>query len=79
MQDKDDYSGVLGLEHQAVRFHDPTPLWAELYEQEERCIRTALPGIKAKPILDILVGVRRFERLGCEASRWINERGGLIG
>ena len=76
MQDNDEYSGVLGLEHQAVRFHDPTPLWAQLYQQEERRIlaalgllvidiqhygSTAIPGIKAKPILDIMVGLKRFE------------------
>ncbi len=76
MQDSEDYGGVLGLEHQAVRFHDPTPVWAELYRQEEGRIRaalgvllvdiqhygsTAVPGIKAKPILDIMVGIGRFE------------------
>ena len=52
-------------------------LWAELYLQEERQIRTALgplivdvqhigstsvPGIQAKPILDILVGLQSFEQ-----------------
>jgi GrpB-like predicted nucleotidyltransferase (UPF0157 family) len=76
MQDSEDYNGVLGLEQKAVRLHDPTPLWAELYQQEERRIRaalgvllvdiqhygsTAIPGIKAKPILDIMVGLNHFE------------------
>jgi len=76
---EDDFGGVLGLEHQVVRFHEPTPLWAEFYQQEESRLRgalaglgdvlvdiqhfgsTSIPNIQAKPILDILVGIRRLE------------------
>jgi GrpB-like predicted nucleotidyltransferase (UPF0157 family) len=67
---------VLGLEHDQVRLHPYTPLWAQLYRQEEEQINTAIghlivdiqhvgstavPGIEAKPILDIMAGVKRLE------------------
>ena len=63
---------VLGLAHQHVRLVDPTPRWAALYEEEqarlvaalrgyapvvEHCGSTSVPGVPAKPILDILIGV----------------------
>ena len=63
---------VLGLASDRVRLADPTPRWAQLYAEEaERlnaavgpCLRglehygsTSVPGLKAKPILDILAGV----------------------
>lgn len=64
---------MLGLDDGRVFLvgHDPT--WASLYASEERLIRSALrgllvdvqhfgstsiPGIHAKPILDLMVGVR---------------------
>jgi GrpB-like predicted nucleotidyltransferase (UPF0157 family) len=71
-----DESDVLGLEQGLVRLHAPTPLWADLYQQEAKRIRTALapqllglehigstaiPGIKAKPILDMMAGLPRLE------------------
>jgi len=64
---------VLGLPPGTVRLHDYTPLWAELFMIEAARIRaalgelaldvqhvgsTAVPGLKAKPILDIAVAVR---------------------
>ena len=67
---------VLGLEHGTVRLVPHTPRWAELYREEEARLRAALdgllidvqhfgstsiPGIHAKPILDILAGVRRMD------------------
>ena len=76
MKKKDNYKGLLGLERNTVVLHDPTPVWDDLYREEAQRIScalgnrlvdiqhigsTAIPGIKAKPILDILVGVRRFE------------------
>jgi GrpB-like predicted nucleotidyltransferase (UPF0157 family) len=80
---KDDSHGVLGLENNVVRLNDYTPLWAELYREEEKRIvaavgrlildlqhigSTAIPGIKAKPILDIMAGVAQLEKaLLCKA------------
>lgn len=72
----DRYFGVLGLAHTQVRLHEPTPLWAELYRQEESRLQTilgsvlrgiehygstAIPAIKAKPIIDILAGITRLD------------------
>src|ERR1700751_2629201 len=63
---------VLGLEAGAVRLRDYTPLWAELYLLESTALRrvlgclaldvqhvgsTAVPGLKAKPILDIAIAI----------------------
>ena len=74
---------VLGLENNAVRLSDYTPLWADLYREEEERIlatvghliinlqhigSTAIPGIKAKPILDMMAGVAQLEKaLLCKA------------
>lgn len=64
---------VLGLEQGAVRLVPHSDRWAALYREEEPGLRAALegvlidiqhfgstsiPGIRAKPILDILAGVR---------------------
>ena len=66
----------LGLASGTVRLIDSQPGFAALYAAErarladaigplvveiEHFGSTAIPGIKAKPILDILVGLRRFE------------------
>ena len=65
--------GVLGLASTSVRLADSTPLWAQLYSEEaarlvaavgpsllglEHYGSTSVPGLKAKPILDILAGVK---------------------
>ena len=67
---------VLGLDHGVVRLSDYTQLWADLYREEEGRIKaavghliidlqhigsTAIPGIKAKPILDMMAGVAQLE------------------
>lgn len=67
---------VLGLRHGTVRLVPHSPRWAELYREEEARLREALegvivdvqhfgstfiPGIRAKPILDIIAGVRRMD------------------
>lgn len=64
---------MLGLDDGRVFLVGHDPAWASLYDCEERLIRTALqgllvdiqhfgstsiPGIRAKPILDLMVGVR---------------------
>lgn len=69
---------VLGLEQRAVRLAPHSARWAALYREEEARLRgalqgvlldvqhfgsTSIPGIHAKPILDILVGVRRLDDL----------------
>jgi GrpB-like predicted nucleotidyltransferase (UPF0157 family) len=66
----------LGVEQGKVRLLASDERWAGLYDAEERRLReaigplivaiehfgsTSIPGIKAKPILDILVGLPRFE------------------
>ena len=75
-EEADKHFGVLGLAQTQVRLHEPTPLWAGLYRQEERRLKAALGpaliaiehygstsvgGIKAKPIIDILAGIARLE------------------
>jgi GrpB-like predicted nucleotidyltransferase (UPF0157 family) len=72
MHTADGEDPVLGLAHQQVRLVEPTPQWATLFAEEatrlaaalqtfsaaiEHCGSTAVPGLPAKPILDILVGV----------------------
>lgn len=67
---------ALGLRKGIVRLVPHTPRWAELYRDEEPRLREALEGvlldvqhfgstsvagIHAKPILDILVAVRRLD------------------
>ena len=62
----------LGLPQGKVRLCAPTPRWAALFEEEanrlnaalrtfgaavEHCGSTSIPGVPAKPILDILVGI----------------------
>jgi GrpB-like predicted nucleotidyltransferase (UPF0157 family) len=86
---------VLGLEPKKVRLLAYTPLWAQLFEQEAERIRqaighlilglehigsTAIPELKAKPILDMMAGVESLERaqqciepleaIGYEYARW---------
>lgn len=71
-----DLDDILGLEQGKVRLCPHTALWTELYAEESRRLRdalsgrivdlehigsTAIPGIKAKPILDIMLGVEDLE------------------
>lgn len=66
-------SRLLGLDDGRVFLVGHDPAWASLYACEERLIRsamqrllvdvqhfgsTSIPGIRAKPILDLMVGVR---------------------
>jgi GrpB-like predicted nucleotidyltransferase (UPF0157 family) len=80
---RENSSSVLGLENNVVRLSDHNSLWADLYRAEEECLRasigdfiidlqhigsTAIRGIKAKPILDMLAGVAQLENaLQCKA------------
>ncbi len=80
---KENNHSVLGLENKIVRLSDHSSLWADLYREEEKRITaaighliidlqhigsTAIPGIKAKPILDMLAGVAQLEKaLLCKA------------
>lgn len=65
-----------GLTPGSVVLAEHNPQWAVLYEEEAARLRealgsvvlgmehygsTSIPGIKAKPIIDILVGVRRLD------------------
>ncbi len=69
-------SPLPGLPSGTVFLMDADPLWPCLFEAEARRIRTALgpailaiehygstsvPGLKAKPVIDLLIGVRKLE------------------
>ncbi len=69
--------GALGLRHDDNALVPYDPGWAEAFELEKRRLApaldgialaiehygsTAVPGLPAKPILDILIGVQPFER-----------------
>ena len=85
----------LGLAQGQVSLSEPTPRWAALFEEEarrldsslrslgaevEHCGSTSIPGIPAKPILDILIGIpspldvasiaSALARLGYEHATW---------
>jgi GrpB-like predicted nucleotidyltransferase (UPF0157 family) len=78
---RDDESFGLGLKNQTVSLATPNSLWHDAYEEEAEAIRdalgdmaidiqhvgsTAIPNIKAKPIIDIMVGIRYFaDGLAC--------------
>ncbi len=66
---------MLGLQDGTVVLVEHDPDWARAYDEEERRIRraladlaldiqhcgsTAIPGIRAKPILDMVVGIARL-------------------
>jgi GrpB-like predicted nucleotidyltransferase (UPF0157 family) len=66
----------LGLEQESNRLADPNPLWPQAYAEEAACIRaalgekalaiehygsTAVPGLRAKPIIDLQIGVADIE------------------
>ena len=69
-------SPLPGVKRGVVVLCEPDPRWGELFEEEARQLRnvlgqlaidiqhvgsTAVPGLAAKPILDIAVGIRRIE------------------
>jgi GrpB-like predicted nucleotidyltransferase (UPF0157 family) len=87
---------VLGVPPGTVRLHEYTPLWAELFRIEAAELRdalgalaldvehvgsTAVPGLVAKPILDIAVAIRSYDmvplcatalaRLGYQYAHWV--------
>ncbi|PKA40547.1 GrpB family protein [Rhizobium sullae] len=76
MPQEQDESFGLGVRHLTVTLAAPDARWQKAYALEEVRIRgalgslaldiqhfgsTAIPAIKAKPIIDILIGIRRFE------------------
>jgi GrpB-like predicted nucleotidyltransferase (UPF0157 family) len=76
MASEHEQSFGLGVGNKSVKLADPNQSWHEAYLLEEAAIRkalgdlavdvqhfgsTSIPTIKAKPIIDIAVGVRRFE------------------
>ena len=88
---------VLGVPPGTVRLHEYTPLWAELFRIEAAELRdalgalaldiehvgsTAVPGLVAKPILDIAVAIRTYAivpscatalaRLGYQYAHWVD-------
>lgn len=80
---------MLGLAEGAVVLVEHDPDWARAYDEERRrigralaglalevqhCGSTAVPGIRAKPILDVVVGVERLA-VGRECIRPLREIG----
>ena len=66
----------LGLEQGANRLVESNPLWPQAFSEEAACIRealgdrvlavehygsTAVPGLRAKPIIDLLIGVANID------------------
>jgi len=81
---KESEQSVLGVENNFVRLSDHNLVWSDLYREEEKRIRsaighliidlqhigsTSIPGIKAKPILDMLAGVAQFRKAVCAKHR----------
>ena len=87
---------MLGLKRGTVRLVPHNPKWAELFEREKQLLKntfgdaiiaiehigsTAIPGISAKPIIDMNIGVEslevarsmkgKFEKLGYEHRRFV--------
>ena len=72
MERDDPWPGPLGLRRGVVRLVDHQPIWAELFAQERQLLQrhlghlvcdvqhvgsTAVPGLAAKPIIDIAVAI----------------------
>jgi GrpB-like predicted nucleotidyltransferase (UPF0157 family) len=83
---------MIGLEKNKVRLDNYSIEWTTFYEKEKKeilCVigdlikdiehigATAVPGIKAKPIIDILIGVENFAETGTPAMRIIGLLVGL--
>jgi len=67
---------MIGLKRNTVKLLDWSPSWTEFYENEKNTIltkikteiidiqhvgSTSIPGIKSKPIIDIAIGIEKFE------------------
>ena len=67
---------IIGLQKKKVKLLSYKPGWKRLYKKEEELLRssigkyiediqhigsTAIPGVKAKPIIDIAIGVKSLE------------------
>ncbi|MBZ5760144.1 GrpB family protein [Rhizobium sp. VS19-DR104.2] len=76
MQRNEESAYGLGVKHKLVVLAEPDDRWPKAYAEEAECIRlvlgalaidiqhfgsTSIPGIRAKPVIDIIVGIRRFE------------------
>lgn len=76
MNDDQLRAALPGLLPGKVFLSEPSPAWADLYAAEARRLRdalgagvvaiehygsTSIPGIKAKPVIDLLIGVRRLD------------------
>ena len=67
---------VIGLQRKKVKLLPYNPAWKKLYKKEEKFLRsvigkqvldiqhvgsTSIPGVKAKPIIDIAIGVKNLK------------------
>ena len=68
---------VIGLQRKKVELYPYNPVWKKLYEKEAKILRlaigqyildiqhvgsTSIPGAKAKPIIDIAIGVENLKK-----------------
>jgi GrpB-like predicted nucleotidyltransferase (UPF0157 family) len=91
-------SDAIGLNREAVRIIDHRPEWAAIFDAEREVIRsrsgdlivdiqhvgsTSIPGMPAKPIIDIAIAVRSREAFPLLAARLVEagyiDRGDLRG
>lgn len=76
MNDDQRRAALPGLLPGKVFLSEPSPAWPDLYDAEARRLRdalgagvvaiehygsTSIPGIKAKPVIDLLIGLRRLD------------------
>lgn len=67
---------IIGLQRKKVRLFSYNPIWKKLYEEDAKLLRsvigkyildiqhvgsTSIPGAKAKPIIDIAIGVKKLK------------------
>ncbi|TQS74174.1 GrpB family protein [Ornithinibacillus gellani] len=82
----------LGLKRDEVRLVPYDPVWRYEFEQTKKCIReltqlereqiehigsTAIAGIWAKPMIDLLIGVEQVDMLDKELERGLRQAGFL--
>ena len=68
--------GFIGLQNEKVKLSEYSPAWEKLYKKEEKLLipivekyglgiehigSTAIPGSKAKPIIDMVIGVKSLK------------------
>ena len=80
---------IIGLQRKKVKLFSYKPEWEKLYKKEEKLLRnaigkyaediqhvgsTSIPGVKAKPIIDIIIGVKQL-KIGEKCIKPLEELG----